>query len=54
MREKCSNTEFFSGPYFLVFISNTGKHRPEKTPYLNTFYEVNIDSGRPEPYSGPC
>ena len=27
----------FSGPYFPVFGLNTGKYRPEKTPYLNTF-----------------
>ena len=33
LREKCPNTEFFSGPYFFVF-------GPEKTPYLDTFDEV--------------
>ena len=33
LREKCPNTEFFSGP-------NTGKYGPEKTPYLDTFHAV--------------
>ena len=28
-----------SGPYFPVFGLNTGKHRPEITPYLDTFYD---------------
>ena len=28
----------FSGPYFPVFSSNTGKYRPEKTAYLDTFH----------------
>ena len=40
-REKCPNTEFFSGPYFPVFRPNTGKYGPEKLPYLDTFHEVN-------------
>ena len=40
----------FCGPYFPVFglhmeiyeafSSNTGKYRPEKKPYLNTYYET--------------
>ena len=32
----------FSGPYFSVFVLNTGKYRPEKAPYLGTFHEVNV------------
>ena len=36
----------FSGPYFPVFSPNTGKYRPEKTPYLDTFHAV---SGRLSP-----
>ena len=39
----CSNTEFFSGPYFPVFCPNTGKYGPVKTPYLDTFHTVFID-----------
>ena len=31
-----------SGPYFSVFSPNTGKYGPEKTPYLDTFHEVQI------------
>ena len=38
---------YFCGPYFrlfglnpAVFIANTGKYGPEKTPYLDTFYTV--------------
>ena len=27
-----------SGPYFPVFSPNTGKYRPEITPYLDTFH----------------
>ena len=27
----------FIGPYFLVFELNTGKYKPEKTPYLSLF-----------------
>ena len=42
LREKCPNTEFFSGPYFPVFSSNTGKYGPEKSPYLHTFHAVHI------------
>ena len=30
------------GPYFPEFISNTGKCRLEKTPYLETFHAVRI------------
>ena len=30
----------FSGPYFPVFSSNTGKYGPEKTLYLDTFHAV--------------
>ena len=47
MREKCPNTEFFSGPCFsafglnteryCVFSPNAGKYGPEETPYLVTF-----------------
>ena len=37
MHENFSNTEFFAGPYFPVFSTNTGKYGPEKTPYLDTF-----------------
>ena len=40
LREKCSNTEFFSGPYFPVFSPNTGKYGPEKTPYVDTFHAM--------------
>ena len=36
---KCGD---FSGPYFPVFSPNTGKYRPEKTPYLDTFHAVNM------------
>ena len=28
------------GLYFPVLSPNTGKHRPEKTPYLDTFHAV--------------
>ena len=37
---KVSKYGVFSGPYFLVFVLNTGKYGPEKTPYLDTFYAV--------------
>ena len=40
LHEKCPNTEFFSGPYFLIFGLNTGKYGPGKTPYLDTFHAV--------------
>ena len=48
-REKCPNTEFFLVRIFLysdwirteyVFSPNTGKHVPEKTPYLDTFHAM--------------
>ena len=39
---KMSKYRVFSGPYFPVFNSNTGKYGPEKTPYLNTFNLVSI------------
>ena len=32
----------FSGPYFPVFSSNTGKYGPEITPYLDTFHAVAV------------
>ena len=38
MREKCPKYGVFSGPYFPVFGMNTGKYRPEKTPYFDTFH----------------
>ena len=44
MLEKCPNTEFFSGPYFVVFIPNTGKYGPGKTPNLDTFHTVYTKS----------
>ena len=31
LREKCPDTEFFSGAHFPVFGLNTGKYGPEKT-----------------------
>ena len=37
---KVSTYEVFSGPYFPVFRTNTGKYGPEKTPYLDTFHAV--------------
>ena len=39
MREVSKNGAF-SGPYFPVLSSNTGKYRPEKAPYLDTFHAV--------------
>ena len=30
----------FSGPYFHVFSTKTGKYGPEKTPYLDNFHTV--------------
>ena len=32
----------FSGPHFPVFGLNTGKYRPEKTLYLDTFHAVIV------------
>ena len=39
---------FSSGPYLPVFSQNTGKYRPEKAPYLDTFHEVQttIDANK--------
>ena len=37
---KVSKYGVISGPYFFVFSSNTGKDRPEITPYLDTFHAV--------------
>ena len=31
-----------SGPYFPVFSLNTRKYGAEKTPYLDSFHEVQI------------
>ena len=39
---KMSKYGVFSGPYFPVFGLNTGKYGPEKTPYLDTFYAVDL------------
>ena len=39
---KVSKYEVFSGPYFAVFGLNTGKYRPEKTSYLDTFHAVKV------------
>ena len=30
----------FPGSYISIFSPNTGKYRPEKTPYLDTFHKV--------------
>ena len=35
---KVSKYRVFSGPHFPVFGMYTGKCRPEKTPYLDTFH----------------
>ena len=32
------------GPYFPVFVLNTGKYNPEKTPYLDTFHAMLLKS----------
>ena len=37
---KLSKYGAFSGPYFPIFRMNAGKYRPEKTPWLGTFYAV--------------
>ena len=34
----------FCGSYFPAFGLNTGKHKPEKTPYLNTFHAVDASA----------
>ena len=39
---KVSKDQVFSGPYFPVFIPNTGKYGPGKTPYLDTFQAVGL------------
>ena len=39
---KVSKYGVFSGPYFPVLGLNTGKHRPEKTPYLDTFHPLTV------------
>ena len=36
----------FSGPYFPVFSPNTGKYRPEKTTYLDTFHAVTCNGAK--------
>ena len=54
LREKCPNTKLFLVRIFLysdliqrfdeqisIFSPNTGKYRPEITPYLNTFHTVS-------------
>ena len=33
----------FTGAHLPVFISDTGKYRPQKTPYLDTFREVKAE-----------
>ena len=37
---KMSKYGVFSGPCFPLFGLNTGKCRPEKTPYLDSFHAV--------------
>ena len=32
----------FSGPYFPIFSANTGKYRPGKTPYSDTFHTLHL------------
>ena len=39
---KKSKYVVFSGPYFSVFCSNTGIYGPGKSPYLDTFYVVQL------------
>ena len=39
---KVSKYGVTSGHYFPVFIPNTGKYRPEITPYFDTFYAVIV------------
>ena len=51
MRENFPNTEFFSGPYFAVFGTNTGKYGPEKTPYLDTFNSFYFPLFIKKPYT---
>ena len=47
--EKCPNTEFFCFAFSRIQTEygdlrspNTGKYRPEKTPYLDTFHAMNV------------
>ena len=42
LRDKCPNTEFSLDCIFFVFSQNTGKYRPEKTPYLFAFQVVSF------------
>ena len=39
---KVSKYGVFSGPCFPVFGLNTGKYRPGKTPYVDTFHAVLV------------
>ena len=39
-KREVSKYGVFSGPYFAVSSPNTRKHRPEKTPNLDTFQAV--------------
>ena len=39
---KVSKYGVISGPYFRAFKLNTGKYRPEITPYLDTFHAVKV------------
>ena len=43
---KVSKYGVVSGPYFPVFVMNTGKYGPEITPYLDTFHTVMIAKNR--------
>ena len=43
---KVSKYGVVSGPYFPVFVLNTGKYGPEITPYLDTFHTVMIAKNR--------
>ena len=40
--QKVSRYGVFSGLFSLLFTPNTGKCRPEKIRYLDTFHAVNI------------
>ena len=37
-----SKYRVISGPYFSVFSPNIGKYGPEITPYMDTFYALNL------------
>ena len=41
----------FSGSYFPVFGLNTGKYRPERTPYLDTFHAVQFSKTSSPPWN---